>query len=155
MKIYFKTPIGNLFIEESANKITAIGLSPNIIMTGVSRLLLTAKKQLQEYFVGKRKVFDIPVAFRGTAYQIAVWKQLLLLPYGGTASYSEVAFSMGNKKAARSVGAACRCNPLMIIVPCHRVIGKNKKLTGYAGGLDIKEKLLILEKKYAAADGNI
>jgi methylated-DNA-[protein]-cysteine S-methyltransferase len=109
-------------------------------------LLLEVKKQLKEYFDGNREAFDLPLKQRGTTFQQCVWEVLRNIPYGKTISYLDVANKIDNPKAVRAVGQANRANPLPIIVPCHRVIGKNKKLIGYAGNkVDLKEKLLILE----------
>lgn len=112
-------------------------------------LLQEALKQLDEYFAGKRKVFQLPLKWKGTIFQEKVWQALCDIPYGTTASYSEIAEKIGHPKAVRAVGQANRANELAIIVPCHRVIGKNRSLTGYAGNrTDVKEKLLRLEQRY-------
>ncbi len=105
-----------------------------------------AVRQLREYFAGRRTAFDFPMQPQGTPFQLAVWKCLTEIPYGETISYGELARRVGNPKAARAVGAANGANPLPIVVPCHRVIGANGKLTGFGGGLPTKEKLLALEK---------
>ena len=102
--------------------------------------------QLEEYFSGKRKVFDLPFKMNGTAFQMKVWQELLKIPYGDTVSYSEIAERIGCPEGARAVGGAVHNNLLWIIVPCHRVVGKNGKLTGYAGGTEMKKTLLELEK---------
>lgn len=104
-------------------------------------------KQLQEYFKGTRQTFNIKLNPQGTDYQKTVWNALLTIPYGETRSYKDIAVKIGNEKGARSVGAANGKNPIPIIIPCHRVIGKNGKLTGFAFGTTIKEKLIKLEKK--------
>ncbi len=109
-------------------------------------LLKKVVKELDEYFSGKRKTFDIPISFNGTEFQKKVWNALLEIPYGETRSYKDIAEHIGNPKACRAVGMANHNNPISIIVPCHRVIGKNGSLTGYAGGLDMKNYLLQLEK---------
>lgn len=103
------------------------------------------KKQLDEYFLGKRKVFDIKINPKGTDFQKSVWKELQKIPYGNTKSYSEIAAAAGNKNAQRAVGSACNKNPIMIIIPCHRVISKNNNLGRYAYGSKIKQKLLNIE----------
>lgn len=103
------------------------------------------KKELLEYFDGTKKEFDLKLVLKGTEFQKKVWKELQKIPYGQTASYGEIAKNIGNPKGARAIGMACNRNPIPIIVPCHRVIGKSGKLTGYAGGLDIKVKLLKIE----------
>ena len=104
------------------------------------------KKELSEYFSGKRKIFDIPVSFCGTSFQNKVWNELLNIPYGETRSYMDIAKAIENEKAARAVGNANNKNPIWIIVPCHRVIGKNGSLVGYGGGIKLKEMLLDIEK---------
>ncbi len=104
------------------------------------------KQELTEYFEQKRKTFTIPIKLIGTPFQKRVWQELLNIPYGTTVSYQEIATRIGNPKASRAVGQANNKNPIIIIVPCHRVIGKNGKLIGYAEGLDIKEELLTLEQ---------
>ena len=102
--------------------------------------------ELIDYIEGKRKVFTLPLDLHGTAFQQTVWKALQEIPYGQTVSYTDVAESIQKPQAVRAVGTAIGANPVLIIVPCHRVIGKNGKLTGFRGGLDMKEQLLALEK---------
>jgi methylated-DNA-[protein]-cysteine S-methyltransferase len=106
-----------------------------------------AMKQLREYFAGKRADFDLPLAPEGTEFQRTVWRNLQDIPYGETISYGELAKRVGNPKASRAVGAANGQNPIPIVIPCHRVIGANGKLTGFGGGLPTKEALLALETK--------
>lgn len=103
------------------------------------------KQQLIEYFDGKRETFTIPLHYKGTPFQQSVWQALLEIPYGQTTTYSHIAAHIQNKKAIRAVGTTIGANPISIIIPCHRVIGKNGTLTGYSGGLDVKEKLLVHE----------
>lgn len=102
--------------------------------------------QLQEYFSGNRKVFDLSLQLSGTDFQIKVWQHLLQVTYGTTASYAQLSKRMNNSQAVRAVAAANGANAISIIIPCHRIIGSNGKLIGYAGGLDIKQKLLQLER---------
>lgn len=109
-------------------------------------ILLETERQLAEYFSGKRKTFTVPLDFAGTNFQKSVWRALLKIPFGQTKSYGEIAKSLGNTKAVRAVGAANGKNPISIIAPCHRVIGSTGKLTGFAGGLDVKAQLLELER---------
>ena len=109
-------------------------------------VLLETKKQLTEYFAGKRQQFDLPLDFAGTEFQQKVWQALLSIPFGETRSYRDIAEQIGNVKAVRAVGAANGKNPISIIAPCHRVVGTNGKLVGFAGGLDNKDILLRLEK---------
>lgn len=103
-------------------------------------------EQLREYFDGKRRQFDLPLAPEGTPFQQCVWRALIDIPYGETTSYGELASRIGQPLASRAVGLANGSNPLPIVIPCHRVIGANGKLTGYGGGLPIKERLLALER---------
>ncbi|MDY6510636.1 methylated-DNA--[protein]-cysteine S-methyltransferase [Acinetobacter sp. YIM 103518] len=110
-------------------------------------LLVEVEKQLAEYFAGQRTQFNIPLDFQGTAFQKSVWSELLQIPFGETRSYKQIAESIGNVKAIRAVGAANGKNPISIIAPCHRVIGANGKLVGFAGGLKNKDILLNLESK--------
>jgi O-6-methylguanine DNA methyltransferase len=104
-----------------------------------------ACRQLEEYFAGGRRAFDLPLAPRGTEFQRSVWRALLEIPYGTTASYGEIARKLGPDTSPRAVGTANGANPIPIIIPCHRVIGADGSLTGYGGGLDIKARLLALE----------
>jgi len=104
-------------------------------------------RQLQSYFAGELEEFDLPLAPEGTPFQLKVWQRLCDIPYGETISYGELARRLGNPNASRAVGLANGSNPIPIVIPCHRVIGSNGKLTGYGGGLPIKEKLLALERR--------
>ena len=104
-------------------------------------------RQIREYINGARTDFDINYRLSGTEFQLSVWRELLKIPYGETRTYREIAAAVGNRKAARAVGRSINKNPLHIIIPCHRVIGTDGSLTGYAGGLGIKEKLLDTERK--------
>lgn len=109
-------------------------------------ILLETQKQLNEYFKGKRQQFDLPLDFEGTEFQQKVWQALLTIPFGETRSYKEIAEQVGNVKAVRAVGAANGKNPISIIAPCHRVVGANGKLVGFAGGLENKDILLKIER---------
>lgn len=113
---------------------------------GKNALTKLVYKELLEYFAGERKSFDFPFELRGTVFQKKVWQELLKIPYGEIRSYKDIAIAIGNNKACRAVGGANNKNPLLIVVPCHRVVGSNGDLTGYASGLDLKAKLLKLEK---------
>jgi len=108
-------------------------------------VLKQAARELQEYLAGERKVFSVPLHFDGTGFQHEIWKQIALIPFGATISYTELAERAGAPDAVRAAGMATGQNPLSIIVPCHRVVGKNGKLTGFAGGLDRKKGLLEIE----------
>ena len=149
---YYNTKIGRIGMEENGVAITRLDFinkdaQEEIIEKQETVLLKEAIKQLNEYLDGKRTLFDLPLEPKGTEFQKQVWNALKEIPFGETRSYGEIAKIIGNEKASRAVGMANNKNPIAIIVPCHRVIGANGKLVGYAGGLDIKEKLLKLESK--------
>ena len=112
-----------------------------------SRVIEETVVQLEEYFAKKRKDFDIPLLLAGTDFQKSVWEGLMQIPYGMVTSYLDLAKSIGNAKAVRAVASANGANAISILIPCHRVVGSNGMLTGYAGGLDVKEKLLSLESR--------
>ncbi len=151
-----KSPVGKLKLIASGQGLAAIlwenddpkrvRLSP-LTEDKNDPVLLKAEQQLNDYFSGKLKKFSLKLDFAGTEFQKKVWNALLTIPFGETRSYEDVAKQVGSPKAVRAVGAANGKNPISIIAPCHRVIGKNGKLTGFAGGLDTKEYLLGLEKK--------
>jgi methylated-DNA-[protein]-cysteine S-methyltransferase len=109
-------------------------------------VLVETERQLGEYFAGERRAFDVPLSFAGTDFQKRVWAALLAIPFGETRSYGEIADQLGAPGASRAVGAANGRNPISIIAPCHRVVGSNGKLTGFAGGLEAKAFLLDLER---------
>jgi methylated-DNA-[protein]-cysteine S-methyltransferase len=149
-----KTPVGALTLVASDDGLAAIlweDDDPNRVRLNIVRedkkhpVLVEAERQLREYFLGARKAFDVPLDFSGTAFQRSVWRALLTIPFGETRSYGEIARQVRKPKAARAVGAANGKNPISIIAPCHRVIGANGKLTGFAGGLETKAQLLKLE----------
>lgn len=121
---------------------------PQKALLQTTELLSMATIQLDEYFQGKRTTFSSPFKLTGTPFQLAVWKELQNIPYGKTTSYKEIAQKINKPKAYRAVGMANNKNPLPIIIPCHRVIGSNGKLIGYAGGLKLKNYLLELEKSH-------
>lgn len=121
---------------------------PQKALLETTELLSMATIQLDEYFQGKRTIFSLPFKLTGTPFQLAVWKELQNIPYGKTTSYKEIAQKINKPKACRAVGMANNKNPLPIIIPCHRVIGSNGKLIGYAGGLKLKNYLLELEKSH-------
>lgn len=122
-------------------------LTENFDQVSETPYLIRVLKQLQEYFLGERRSFDLNIKPAHTAFLLAVQKEMIHVPYGQTISYSELAKRVGSPKAARAVGMACKNNHIPIIVPCHRIVGKNGKLTGFGGGLDIKQLLLDLEIK--------
>ncbi|CUU45698.1 methylated-DNA--[protein]-cysteine S-methyltransferase [Clostridium beijerinckii] len=148
---YYNTKIGKISIVENGTAITKIcfiNKDELNIEGNETELLRKAIKQLEEFFEGERNCFDLPLAPKGTEFQRKVWSALQEIPFGETRSYGEIAKIVGNEKAARAVGMANNKNPIPIIIPCHRVIGANGKLVGYAGGLNTKEKLLKIEKDY-------
>lgn len=144
----FQTKIGLVAIEDNGTEITDVNvISENhSIEVNETSLLKNAALQLNEYLEGKRNSFDLPLNPNGTEFQKKVWAALCDIPYGETRSYKQIAEYIGNPKACRAVGMANNKNPIMIFIPCHRVVGSDGSLTGYAGGLDMKEKLLSLEK---------
>ncbi len=145
---YYKSPIGILKIMTSNKGLEMIEFTEEIEdeNKSESNLVNQVKSQLDEYFAGLRKTFDIPLVYNGTAFQKKVWHTLCTIPYGKTLNYGQIASIIGNKKASRAVGGANNRNKIAIIIPCHRVIGANAELTGYAGGLDKKRWLLEHEK---------
>lgn len=148
---FYQSPFGDVKIKEQNGFITDIafvGHIPSPRPQQASPLLNKACRQLDEYFAGTRKKFDLPIAPRGSLFQQKVWLALQNIEYGSTKTYADIACQIGKPKAYRAVGQANNKNPVAIVVPCHRVIGKSGRLTGYAAGLDIKQKLLDLEQKY-------
>lgn len=146
----YKTEIGKITIVEEDNKIINVYFdsedTPKDINICETNILKEAGRQLQEYFSGVRTKFDLPLNPKGTDFMKDVWSALEKIPYGETKTYGEIAKIIGRDKAYRAVGLANNRNPIPIFIPCHRVIGANGKLVGYAGGLDIKKQLLELEK---------
>jgi methylated-DNA-[protein]-cysteine S-methyltransferase len=146
---FYDTDIGKITIAEEDGYITHVLFShENLPDSRVNEtaLLKDAHKQISEYLKGERRSFDLPLSPSGTEFQQRVWKALTGIPYGETVTYEDIARKVGNEKACRAVGMANNRNPISLIIPCHRVIGKNGKLTGYGGGLGIKEYLLKLER---------
>lgn len=142
---YLDTPAGTLEIVADDTHVRQIEFVNRAKIAGGNALTREAVKQLKEYFAGKRRHFDLPLTQEGTGFQHEVWQALLAVPYGRTCSYRDIAAKIGRPRAVRAVGAANGQNKLAIVVPCHRVIGSDGTLTGYAGGLDKKEILLKLE----------
>lgn len=149
-----QSPIGFLTICEQDNQLTRLyldnqdrGILQSRNFEYHSDFLHEVYHQLNEYFAGKRKIFDLPVDSKGTAFQKAVWRELQKIPYGETRSYEDIAVAIGNKKAVRAIGQANGRNPIMIVVPCHRVIRKNGDISGFACGVEAKRYLLNLERE--------
>lgn len=154
MQLYFsETLIGRIAIAEQNGNITQLYFATDVIPSDFkiteTPLLNAAFSQLNAYLAGELQQFSLPLAPQGTEFMQAVWQTLCTIPYGKTASYKDIAVAIGNPKAVRAVGLANNKNPLPIFIPCHRVIGSNGKLVGYAGGLQIKQQLLDLEKQHA------
>ncbi len=156
MKFYscLDSPVGSLLLIASEDGLTEINFprdgrakKPHADCHKDDTRLRKITSQLRAYFAGELENFDLDLAPDGTLFQQRVWKELLNIPYGETISYGTLAKRIGNPNASRAVGLANGSNPIPIIIPCHRVIGSNGKLTGYGGGLPIKEKLLALEKR--------
>lgn len=141
-----ETPLGFLEVRASDKGVTFVGFVEALSPSQVNGIVEDALRQLEEYFAGKRRDFDIPLDATGTGFQKDVWRTLVEVPYGETVSYQWIAEQLNNPKAVRAVGAANGKNPIAIVVPCHRIIGKNGTLTGYAGGLDRKAWLLSHEQ---------
>lgn len=147
-KCHYKTPIGILCIEEEQDAIIGIYMESDYDekKDRKTKLIEKAYLQLEEYFSGKRTEFHLPIRFQGTEFQKKVWEALRTIPYGETRSYKDIAMQVGNGKACRAVGNANNKNSILIVVPCHRVIGADGSLVGFGGGLEVKEYLLKLEK---------
>ncbi|MFJ2281137.1 methylated-DNA--[protein]-cysteine S-methyltransferase [Pseudomonas sp. NPDC087803] len=152
--ITLPSPVGELKLVANGSRLAAIlweNDKPNRVRLGAmtedpdNPLLQKTAQQLEEYFAGKRDRFDLELDFVGTDFQKKVWAALLTIPFGETRTYRQIAEQIGNPSAVRAVGAANGRNPISIVAPCHRVIGASGKLTGFAGGLEAKERLLVLE----------
>jgi methylated-DNA-[protein]-cysteine S-methyltransferase len=148
---FYSTIIGNVAIESLENFIVGLYLPGThyklcLCHREETEVIAEARQQLVEYLGANRREFDLRFRLDGTEFQRLLLKTLLSIPYGETRSYSQLATAMGRKSAARAVGAACNRNPIPIFIPCHRVIGSRGDLTGYSGGLELKQKLLNLEK---------
>ena len=144
---YIETEIGRLYLAEEDGYIVrlAVGQATEQDELGESPLLKQAEAEVAEYLAGERKVFTVPVRAEGTSFQKAVWDALQRIPFGETRSYGEIAREVGSPKGARAVGMACNRNPILLMIPCHRVVGSTGKLIGFACGLPMKERLLQLE----------
>lgn len=150
---YYNRTIGGIRITEENGIITGITFSDEnkekVTNSQATPVLLSALHQLEEYFSGVRRVFDLPISFCGTEFQIRVWNELCRVEYGDTISYKELASRVGSPKAYRAVGNAVHCNPIAIVIPCHRVIGADGSIGGFAGGVDVKRYLLDNERRFA------
>lgn len=143
-----KTPVGNVLVETWDDYLVKLQFT-DLPETDkfLDGLLMEIRIQLGLYFQGKQKTFDIPVAFGGTDFQHKVWMEVNKIPFGKTSTYEKIAANIGNLQAVRAVGTAIGANPILIMLPCHRIVGKYGQLTGYAGGLWRKSQLLEIEQK--------
>lgn len=148
-----QAPFGNLYLYADDNYLSGINFREvDSLETKTDEnhpILQQAAQQLKEYFSGQRHTFDLPLRFSGTDFQQQVWQHLQTIPYGDTQSYQQVAGAIDNPKAVRAVGNANNKNPIVIVVPCHRVIGANGNMVGYGGGLPVKEWLLKHEQRHS------
>jgi methylated-DNA-[protein]-cysteine S-methyltransferase len=145
-RAYYASPVGDLLIESKEDKITIVNfLKSTRLDESPSPVIDQCISELDEYFFEGRKFFNVELELQGSAFQVKVWNELLTIPYGKTASYLDIAIRVGDANTIRAVGLANGQNPIAIIVPCHRIIGKNGELVGYGGGLDKKEWLLYHE----------
>ncbi|MHB1392859.1 MAG: methylated-DNA--[protein]-cysteine S-methyltransferase [Clostridia bacterium] len=148
--IFYESDVGRIGITEKDGRIIKVYITNDTVPKDVqlceTPLLKEAARQLESYFAGELREFTLPLAPEGTDFMKKVWEALCKIPYGLTASYKEIAEKIGTPKAARAVGLANNRNPIPIFIPCHRVIGADGSLTGYAGGLEMKKRLLYLEK---------
>lgn len=156
---YHPSPLGSLLLVSNDQRLWRVHLqnhqpvNPQPDWCHSERPLLAARRQLDEYFGGERRQFELPLVMAGTPFQRQVWQALQQIPLGETRSYQQLATTIGRPRAVRAVGAANGANLLAIVVPCHRVIGSNGQLTGYAGGLANKAALLAMEQQWRGAEG--
>jgi methylated-DNA-[protein]-cysteine S-methyltransferase len=140
------SPFGNILLESREGCLSRLQFTEEQTDGEIlDQVLLSAKEQLEEYFTGKRKNFDMPIGLGGTDFQRKVWMEVAKIPFGQTTTYMKLSQKLGNPAAIRAVGAAIGANPILVILPCHRILGSDGSLTGYAGGLDRKKALLELE----------
>jgi len=147
---YMDSPIGRICLQSSGKGLTAVNFEKNDKQSGEfeekeDEHIKKAKKELAEYFEGKRKTFSVKLDLQGTEFQKKVWNKLLQIPYGELRTYSQIAESLGGKQYSRAVGSANKANPIPIIVPCHRVIRMGRMISNYSGGLDVQRKLFEIE----------
>ena len=142
---YYQSPLGHILIKASDSAITYLVFSEPAEPENKNVVIETCFRELDAYFAGKLKEFSVSLTVSGTDFRLKVWEALRHIPYGTVISYKNLAENTGNPKAVRAVGGANHHNPISIIIPCHRVIGADGSLTGYGGGPDMKERLLLLE----------
>jgi methylated-DNA-[protein]-cysteine S-methyltransferase len=147
----FSSTVGPLTLEGDDLRLTRLGFGSPSVPQGDALAVAVAAIQLEQYFAGERTSFDLELALEGTEFERRVWDEVRAIPYGSTASYAEIAARIGRPGACRAVGRANALNPIAVVVPCHRVIGSDGSLTGYAGGIEMKRALLDLEARVLAA----
>jgi methylated-DNA-[protein]-cysteine S-methyltransferase len=147
----FSSPVGPLLLEGDDHSLTRLGFGSAAAPQGDADSIASATIQLEQYFAGERTEFDLDVQLHGTPFERRVWDEVRAIPYGETASYAEIARRIGRPGASRAVGRANGRNPVAVIVPCHRVVGSDGSLTGYAGGIEMKRALLELERRAVLA----
>lgn len=148
-KIYIKTPIGTLQVTMQRGEVSSISIlheNSRRTTTTLAPFQEKIKTEIEEYFAGQRKEFTFPLKMNGSSFQLRVWEALRRIPYGSVATYGDIAKCIGSPKASRAVGMACNRNPILLAVPCHRVVGVGGKLTGFAVGIERKKYLLRLER---------
>lgn len=146
--LFYRSPVGIIRLQADDAGLCAAGLAAAAGPDVPGPFVRQAARELEEYFAGQRRRFDVPLSLHGTPFQLKAWAALCAIPYGQTRSYGEQAAAIGNPRACRAVGMANNRNPVMILVPCHRVIGADGSLVGYGGGLEVKRALLALEAQY-------
>jgi methylated-DNA-[protein]-cysteine S-methyltransferase len=146
----FSSSVGALTLEGDDFRLTRLGFGAPAVPQGDARSLAAAAIQLEQYFAGERTEFSLDLELEGTAFERRVWEAVSAIPYGSTATYAEIAERIGRPGACRAVGRANAMNPVAIVVPCHRVVGSDGSLTGYAGGIEMKRALLALEARTVA-----
>jgi len=141
------SPLGPITLTSDGHSLTHIDIGTKVVNSSPDAVIETASRQLDEYFAGTRKHFDLPLSVSGTPFQESIWFALQAIPHGETTSYGELGRSVGKPGSARAVGGAVGANPLPIVIPCHRVLASNSAITGYSGGdgIPTKQKLLALE----------
>ena len=148
-KITINSPVGILRIVSDGKSVTELKTipAPDASTDAECTVLMRAKDELARYFAGTLTAFSVPLTPKGTEFQRNVWNALMQIPYGQTVTYGEIARAIQKETASRAVGQACGMNPIWILIPCHRVVGANGLITGYAGGIEMKRSLLSLEKR--------
>src|SRR3954447_10800745 len=147
----FSSSVGALTLEGDDFRLTRLDFGASSVPQGDAASLSAAAIQLEQYFAGERTSFDLELALEGTEFERRVWAEVRAIPYGSTASYAEIAARIGRPGACRAVGRANALNPIAVVVPCHRVVGSDGSLTGYAGGIEMKRALLELEARTVGA----